>query len=79
MSIDGRVVGEGAIPRTVPHVIETSGEGLCCGYDSGLPVTPDYRAPFRFTGRIEQVVVDLHDPPPVADGEARLRDALTDQ
>ena len=24
---------------TVPAVIETSGEGLCCGYDSGLPVT----------------------------------------
>ena len=52
-------VGEGEIPRTVPHVIETSGEGLCCGYDSGLPVTPDYAAPFRFTGRIEQVVVEI--------------------
>jgi hypothetical protein len=35
-------------------VIETSGEGLCCGYDSGLPVTDDYRAPFRFTGRISR-------------------------
>ena len=59
--IDGQPVGEGDIPRTVPHVIETSGEGLCCGYDSGLPVTPDYRAPFRFTGRIDQVVVELDD------------------
>jgi len=37
--IDGREVGAGEIPRTVPHVIETNGEGLCCGYDSGLPVT----------------------------------------
>ncbi len=79
LSIDGRVVGEGDIPRTVPHVIETSGEGLCCGYDSGLPVTPDYRAPFRFTGRIEQVVVELHDDVPATDNEAQLRNALTDQ
>jgi hypothetical protein len=61
-------------------VIETSGEGLCCGYDSGLPVTDDYRAPFRFTGRILQVVVDLDgDGAPAAHGDAPLRAALTDQ
>ncbi len=52
-------VGEGEIPRTVPAVIETSGEGLCCGYDSGIPVTDDYLAPFRFTGTIRQVVVEV--------------------
>ena len=46
-----RMVGEGEIPHMVPAVIETSGEGPCCGYDSGLPVTEDYRAPFRFTDR----------------------------
>ncbi|HEY8244038.1 MAG TPA: arylsulfatase [Casimicrobiaceae bacterium] len=74
-----RVIGEGEIPRTVPHVIETSGEGLCCGYDSGLPVTDDYRAPFRFTGRIAQVVVEL-DAAGASDaaGDAALRAVLTD-
>ena len=76
--IDDTCVGEGEIPRTVPHVIETSGEGLCCG-DSGLPVTDDYAAPFRFTGRIDQVVVELHDAPPVRDHDAQLRNALTDE
>ena len=75
--IDGRKVGEGDLPHMVPHVIETSGEGLCCGYDSGLPVTPDYRAPFRFTGRIDQVVVEL-DGTPNSDAEAQLRAVLTD-
>jgi arylsulfatase len=60
-------------------VIETSGEGLCCGYDSGLPVTDDYRAPFRFTGRIHQVVVDLDtDGSAATDGDASLRAVLTD-
>jgi arylsulfatase len=79
LSIDGTAVGSGEIPRTVPHVIETSGEGLCCGYDSGLPVTPDYEAPFRFTGRIEHVVVEVEDVPATIDPDARLRTALTDE
>lgn len=72
-----RMIGEGEIPHTVPHVIETSGEGLCCGYDSGLPVTDDYRSPFRFTGRIDRVIVEVEDAPPADDG-ALLRAALTD-
>jgi arylsulfatase len=59
-------------------VIETNGEGLCCGYDSGLPVTPDYDAPFRFTGTIDRVVVEVADVEPAADGEAKLRSVVTD-
>ncbi len=73
-----RQIGEGEIPRTVPAVIETAGEGLCCGYDSGLPVTPDYKAPFRFSGRITRVIVETGEPEH-QDNEARLRQALTDQ
>jgi arylsulfatase len=73
-----RQVGAGEIPRTVPAVIETSGEGLCCGFDSGLPVTTDYRAPFRFTGRILQVTVDLGDGP-AADPQAQHAAAWVEQ
>lgn len=76
--IGDRKVGEGEIPQTVPAVIETSGEGLCCGYDSGLPVTRDYSAPFRFTGRIVQVVVVVEDADD-ADTGARLRAAMIEQ
>jgi len=75
--VGDRQVGEGEIPRTVPHVIETSGEGLCCGYDSGLPVTADYASPFRFTGRIDRVVVEVEDPS-TPDADAQLRAAFTD-
>jgi arylsulfatase len=75
--VDERQIGTGEIPRTVPAVIETAGEGLCCGYDSGLPVTPDYKAPFRFTGRIARVVVEVDAATP-DDADARLRAALTD-
>jgi arylsulfatase len=74
---DGREVGGGEIPRTIPAVIETSGEGLCCGYDSGVPVTPDYVSPFRFTGRIARVVVETGERGAADDGAA-LRAALND-
>jgi len=76
--VDGTQIGAGEIPHTVPAVIETSGEGLCCGYDSGLPVTPDYTAPFRFTGRILRVVVDVGDGPGL-DPDLRLRAAMTEE
>jgi arylsulfatase A-like enzyme len=79
LSVDGTEVGAGDIPKTVPAVIETSGEGLCCGYDSGLPVTADYKAPFRFTGTIERVVVTAGAAGGVADAGAKLRSAFTDQ
>ena len=77
LRIDGREVGAGEILRTIPAVIETSGEGLCCGYDSGLPVTADYEAPFRFSGRIRQVTVDLG-AASGSDLEAQVRAAFTD-
>ena len=76
--VNGKQVGEGEIARTIPAVIETSGEGLCCGYDSGVPVTADYVSPFRFTGQIEQVVVETGEAA-VADADAQVRTAFTDQ
>jgi arylsulfatase len=51
---------------------------LCCGYDSGVPVTPDYVAPFTFTGQIEQVVVETEEVGSI-DLEAQIRTAFTDQ
>ncbi len=75
--IDDRQVGEGEIPNTVPAVIETSAEGLCCGYDSGLPVTPSYPATFRFTGKIKEVVVEVEGVNAV-DTDAKIRTAFTD-
>ena len=78
LHVDDRKVSESEIPRTVPAVIETSGEGLCCGYDSGVPVTDAYRSPFRFTGTIKRVVVEV-DGAEHADPEARVRAAFNSQ
>jgi arylsulfatase len=79
LRMDGAEVGAGDIARTIPAVIETSGEGLCCGYDSGLPVSASYEAPFRFTGSIHEVVVQVDDPSVVDDNDAQLRAAWNEQ
>ncbi|BBL68772.1 arylsulfatase [Methanoculleus chikugoensis] len=57
--IDMEKVGEGRI-RTQPGSFSLTGDGLCVGRDSGSPVSPDYSAPFAFTGgTIDRVVLDV--------------------
>ncbi len=57
--IDDEPVGSGDIV-TQPGLFCAVGDGICVGRDDASPVTPDYTAPFRFTGgRIEKVVVDV--------------------
>lgn len=57
--IDMEKVGEGRI-STQPGSFSLTGDGLCVGRDSGSPVSPDYAAPFAFTGgTIDRVVIDV--------------------
>ncbi|MDV2482780.1 sulfatase-like hydrolase/transferase [Methanoculleus sp. Wushi-C6] len=57
--VDMEKVGEGRI-RTQPGFFTLTGDGLCVGRDSGSPVSPDYSAPFAFTGgTIDRVVIDV--------------------
>jgi hypothetical protein len=46
---------------------ETDPGALTCGANPGSPVTPDYASPFKFTGTLHEVTVDvsgelIHDP-----------------
>ena len=58
--IDGKVVGEGEITRFTPMRWNLVGAGLWCGADPGLPVCDDYEAPFRFSGTLHRVVVEVN-------------------
>jgi arylsulfatase A-like enzyme len=61
ISIDGRKVGQGRIPKTIAQ-IAGNGETLDIGRDTGVPVSEDFgRAPF--TGAIRRVDVKLGPPP----------------
>jgi arylsulfatase A-like enzyme len=57
--VDDRQVGAGQIV-TQPGYFCLTGDGICAGRDSASAVTPEYVAPFPFTGgSIDRVVVDL--------------------
>jgi arylsulfatase len=58
LTADGKKVAEGRIEKTMPVQISIV-EGLDIGYDVGSPVDWTYKMPFKFTGKIEQVKVDL--------------------
>ena len=45
------------MPVTTPFIFNPG--GMTCGANPGSPVTPDYRAPFRFTGTLHSVTVDV--------------------
>jgi len=57
--LDGTAVGEGVIPITTPVRHSITGAGLTCGWEQGPPVGPGYAAPFRFTGDLGPVTVDV--------------------
>lgn len=57
LSVDGTEIAQGSMAATVPARFGIDTFGI--GEDSGQPVTQDYQAPFRFTGEIEKVVVEI--------------------
>ena len=57
--IDNEAVGKTEI-LTQPGKFNMVGDGLCVGRDSASAVTPDYEAPFEFSGgTIDRVIVDV--------------------
>jgi len=68
--IDGKLVGAAEIPVTTPLIFNPG--GLTCGANPGLPVTPEYSSPFKFTGKIYGVTVDVSGDL-IKDDEAELR------
>jgi arylsulfatase len=74
--IDRHLVGETDLPVTTPLVYNPG--GLSCGANHGSAVTPDYQAPFRFTGTLYSVTVDLSGDL-IVDSDAEVRMAMARQ
>jgi arylsulfatase len=60
LAVDGREVANGRVERTVPIRFSLD-EGLDVGEDTGTPVNLDYDVPFKFTGKINEVVIEIGD------------------
>jgi hypothetical protein len=58
LSVDGQQVAQGRIDRTIPIRVSLD-EGLDVGEDTGTPVTLTYDVPFKFTGKLAKVTIDL--------------------
>ncbi len=75
--VDGKEIGSGELPVTSPLRLG-QGAAMLVGADAGAPVTPEYNPPFRFTGTIRRVIVDVSGEY-VEDYEAEMRIALAKQ
>jgi len=58
VTANGKNIAQGRLERTVPVQLSL-GEGLDVGMDVGSPVDFNYQPRFAFTGKIEQVTVEL--------------------
>ncbi len=58
LSVDGKKVASEKFPRTIAFRMSLD-ETLDIGEDTGTPVSEDYRVPFRFTGEVEKVTIQI--------------------
>jgi len=56
--IDGKPAGQGEIAITMPLIFGLSA-GFVCGAELGSPVCDRYEPPFKFTGTIHSVTIDV--------------------
>ncbi len=75
LSVDGRQVAEGKIEHTIPTRFSLD-ETLDIGEDTGTPVVEDYvdKMPFKFTGMLKKVVIELGASGLAADDQKGLED-----
>lgn len=56
--VDGKVVAEGEIPKTTPFRYSLD-ESQDIGEDGGTPVDNNYETPFKFSGKLTNIRLDL--------------------
>ena len=73
--VDGKPVAAGEVTRTIPLRFSLD-ETMDVGLDTGTPVVEDYleKMPFRFTGELKKVVVDLGQSGLAAGDERKLEE-----
>jgi arylsulfatase len=74
--VDGQLTAEAEAPMTTPFLLNPG--ALTCGANPGSPVTPDYPSPFRFTGTLRTVTVDVSGEL-ITDSESEMRAAMARQ
>jgi arylsulfatase A-like enzyme len=73
MTVDGKKVAEQKLTRTIPFRVSAD-ETLDIGEDTGTPVSEDYHVPFKFTGKLNKVVVRLGEAALTPEAQKQLDD-----
>jgi len=55
---NNKKIGQGRVEKSIPNRF-TLDETLDIGFDTGTPVTESYEMPFAFTGKLDEVAIDL--------------------
>jgi len=62
LKVDGKVVATEKMEKTIPMLLQWS-ESFDVGADTGTPVSDeDYQAPFRFTGKLDKLILTIDRP-----------------
>ncbi len=56
--VNDQPVGRGRVEKSIPNRV-TLDETLDIGFDTGTPVSEDYEVPFKFTGNLKTVTIEL--------------------
>jgi arylsulfatase len=72
---DGKQIAKRSIQRTAP-IRYSLDEGRLVGEHTGTPVNLSYDAPFKFTGKLDKVTIDLK---PTEAGTAKENEQLQRQ
>jgi arylsulfatase len=70
--VDSKEVAPGRIERTIPFRISAD-ETLDVGEDTGTPVSEEYQVPFKFTGDLKKVAIQLTDTKLSPEDEEEIR------
>ncbi len=74
INVDDKPAANGRIERTVPLLFSVD-ETLDIGEDTGTPVSEDYHVPFKFTGDLKKVMIQLSDNKLTPEEEAEIKKA----
>ena len=58
LTVDGEKVASEHLPQTIAYRMSLD-ETLDIGEDTGTPISEDYKVPFKFTGELEKVTINI--------------------
>src|SRR4030095_12031393 len=74
LTVDDKPAASGKLERTVP-LLFSADETLDIGEDTGTPASEDYHVPFKFTGDLKKIMIELSDNKLTPAEEAEVRKA----